>query len=285
MIIHVVRRGDSVYAIARRYGVPVQRIIEDNNLQNVQQLVPGQSIVVMTDQISHRVLPGQSLYTIARQYGTTVAAILEVNPDISDPARIIAGQVIVIPAGKPKLGAIDVNGYALPNISSNVLAQTLPHLTYLSPFSYRINPDGSLIPIPDESMINAARQESVASLLVVTNTRESGGFSSDIVHAVLTDEQVQNTLINDIVTTLQEKNYYGLNIDFEYIYPYDRQSYNQFLRRITTQLHAMGYIVTTALAPKLSGEQRGLLYEAHDYPAHGAIVDYVVLMTYEWGYL
>jgi spore germination protein len=27
-----------------------------------------------------------------------------------------------------------------------------------------------------------------------------------------------------------------------------------------------------------------LLYEAHDYPAHGRIVDFVVLMTYEWGW-
>ena len=29
----------------------------------------------------------------------------------------------------------------------------------------------------------------------------------------------------------------------------------------------------------------GLLYEAHDYPAIGAIADIVLLMTYEWGYL
>jgi spore germination protein len=28
----------------------------------------------------------------------------------------------------------------------------------------------------------------------------------------------------------------------------------------------------------------GLLYEAHDYPTIGAVADYVLLMTYEWGY-
>src|SRR5699024_1405560 len=37
-------------------------------------------------------------------------------------------------------------------------------------------------------------------------------------------------------------------------------------------------------APKTSAEQQGELYEAHDYAAHGEIADYVVLMTYEWGY-
>ena len=35
---------------------------------------------------------------------------------------------------------------------------------------------------------------------------------------------------------------------------------------------------------KSSATQAGLLYEAHDYEAHGRIADFVVLMTYEWGY-
>src|SRR5690606_33464247 len=30
--------------------------------------------------------------------------------------------------------------------------------------------------------------------------------------------------------------------------------------------------------------QEGLLYTAHDYEAHGRIVDFVILMTYEWGW-
>ena len=38
------------------------------------------------------------------------------------------------------------------------------------------------------------------------------------------------------------------------------------------------------LRPKPRPDQRGLLYEAHDYRAMGAAADYVLLMTYEWGY-
>ena len=78
--------------------------------------------------------------------------------------------------------------------------------------------------------------------------------------------------------------YYGVNVDFEYVYPFDRQSYNQFLRRLTDRMHTLGYIVVTALAPKVSDSQQGLLYSAHDYAFHGATADYVILMTYEWGY-
>src|SRR5206468_11832810 len=78
--------------------------------------------------------------------------------------------------------------------------------------------------------------------------------------------------------------YRELNVDFENVYPQDRDLYNQFLQKAVDRLHPEGYFVSTALAPKVSAEQKGLLYEAHDYPAHGRIVDFVVLMTYEWGY-
>lgn len=49
-------------------------------------------------------------------------------------------------------------------------------------------------------------------------------------------------------------------------------------------MHQLGYIVVTALVPKLSDNQQGLLYSAHDYAFHGQTADYVILMTYEWGY-
>ena len=41
----------------------------------------------------------------------------------------------------------------------------------------------------------------------------------------------------------------------------------------------------TAIAPKTSAGQVGTLYEAHDYPVHGELVDFVIIMTYEWGYI
>ena len=48
--------------------------------------------------------------------------------------------------------------------------------------------------------------------------------------------------------------------------------------------HPLGYYLSTAIAPKTSDAQGGLLYEAHDYAAHGEYMDRVIVMTYEWGY-
>jgi len=283
LIIHVVRAGDSLYSISRRYGVPVERIASDNELNVSESLVIGQTIVVMEGTRRHTVRAGESLYSIARQYGTTVAGIQAAN-QIANPAMIRPGMVLTIPSGTDKLGTIDVNGYAFPNISMDVLRKTLPYLTYLSIFSYEVKPDGSFRPINDEPLIAAARAANVAPLMVITNLREGGGFDSDLAKTILTNEQVQDTLINNVIENLRAKNYTGLDIDFEYVYPENREDYNNFLRKVSSGLRPLGYSITTALAPKIAADQPGLLYEAHDYPVHGALVDHVILMTYEWGY-
>ena len=284
MIIHVVKKGDSIYTIARRYGVSMQKIIADNRLENPGRLVVGQTIVIMTDRIPHVVSPGESLYTIARNYDTTVAALLSANPQITDPAFISPGQVVTIPLTDEQLGSMLVNGYAFPNINRNTLRSTQAFLSYLSIFAYQVRPDGSLSTIPDQELVNTARQAGVAPMMVITNIKEGASFNSDLAHTILTDQTVQNNLIDNIERTLKEKQYTGLDVDFEYVYPNDRENYNQFLRKLAARLRPQGYTLTTALAPKTSGNQTGLLYQAHDYPAHGQIVDHVILMTYEWGY-
>lgn len=284
LIIYTVRPGDSIYNIAQRYGMNPDTIISDNALSSPNSLAVGQSLVLMTDTIPHTVTRGQSLYSIARAYGVTLNQLTAANPQITDPNRIQVGQVINVPVPSQMRGEIQVNGYAFPNISTDVLNRTLPYLTYLSIFSYQVRPDGSLLTINDDALIQSARQARVAPMMVITNIEEGASFSSDLAHTILTNPQVRDTLINNIVSTLQAKNYYGLDIDFEYILPEDGNAYDTFLQMVTERLHSLGYIVTTALAPKTSAGQMGLLYEAHHYPVHGRLADHVILMTYEWGY-
>jgi spore germination protein len=284
LTIHVVRQGESIYSIARKYGVSEQKIISDNELKNPDQLVIGQTIVILREPSTHRVRPGESLFTIAREYGISVDELIAANPQIGNSQIIYPGQVLTIPGETQSFGTIDVNGYTFPNIDMELLKKTLPSLTYLSIFSYQVRPDGTLKTIADEPLIKAARDAGVAPMMVVTNLREGGGFDSDLAHTILTNTEVQNNLISNITKTLKEKNYYGLDIDFEYIYAYDRENYNNFLRKITSVLRPLGYTITTALAPKISADQPGILYQGHDYPVHGEIADHVILMTYEWGY-
>jgi spore germination protein len=284
LIIHVVKSGESLYSISRLYNVSPNKVAVDNELENPSRLVVGQTLVILEGVRKHTVASGQTFYSIAVTNGLTISELAAANPQVANPSLIYPGQILNIPSSTRKLGIIEVNGYTFPNINMEVLRKTLPNLTYLSIFSHEVKEDGTLTAINDAPLIEAARQAKVAPLLVITNLLPGGGFSSDLAHTILSSVQLQDTLLNNVLQTLRAKNYYGLDIDFEYIYPADRQLYNNFLRKAVEKLKPLGYSVTTALAPKISADQKGLLYEAHDYPVHGQLASHVILMTYEWGY-
>jgi spore germination protein len=120
-------------------------------------------------------------------------------------------------------------------------------------------------------------------MMVITN-QENDQFSDELGRIILTNTSVQNKFLNNIVTTAKKYGFRDIHFDFEYLRPADREAYNQFLRKARDRFKKEGWFISTALAPKTSAEQKGRWYEAHDYKAHGEIVDFVIIMTYEWGY-
>ena len=286
MTIHVVEAGQTVNSIAQQYGVTPERIIIDNELPNPNNLVVGQSIVIRVPELTHTVVQGDTLFGIAQQYGVEPLQILQNNPRIAARQALTPGETIVISfQNGERLGSIVINGYAYPFINRDVLRMTLPYLTYLSIFTYGFTPAGDLIPIDDTELIQIAREFGVAPIMMLAPMSADQNFDPQIAHEMFINPEGQNRLIENIVTNMQAKGYVGLDIDFEFIQPEDREAFINFIRNVNTRLDQEGLLTLVALAPKTSGEQTGLLYEAHDYPAIGAIADMVLLMTYEWGYL
>lgn len=284
MEIYVVKKGDNIYSIAKKYNVSWEKIVSDNEITNPNKLVVGQTIVILFPQNVHTVSQGETLRSIAGQYGVSVINLLQNNPSITDVNRLYAGQKIVISYEGEKLGRLSINGYAYPNIDRNVLIKTLPYLTYITLFTYGITNEGELIDIEDEELIQTSRDYGVAPLMLISTLTDEGTFSNELASLVLNDMNVQNKLIDNILNNLKAKNYYGLDVDFEYVFPQDRQKYVDFINNLRTRLNAEGYPVVVALAPKTSTDQPGLLYEGHDYNGLGKAANAVLIMTYEWGY-
>ena len=282
MVIHVVRPGDSLYRIAQLHGIPLPFLIQQNELHEPYRLTPGQTIVVPQPEKTYIVRRGDTLGSIAAQNSTTVMQLWQNNPQLGGTDRIQPGQMLV-PSYGNKLGRFAVNGYAYPSINTNSLNCVLPFLTFLSPFSYKLTPTAELVSPDDSDLIFRAQRSAVMPIMVVTNIFDEG-FSTEVLSVILASEELQERLIGNILSELTGKNYYGVNMDIEYIAPDDRERYNAFLERLTERLHNEGFIVMSALAPKISADQPGVLYEAHDYAEQGRIVDYVIIMTYEWGY-
>jgi len=283
-MIYTVKRGDTLFEIAQENNTSVEELIRLNGLTRPNDILPGQNLFIPspTAQSTYTVVAGDTMYKIAQRFNIPLPTLISANPNIPNPNIIQIGETINIPNTKPN---IEVNGYAIANINQDVLQRSLPYLTYLSIFSYQAKADGSLYGLYENELISQARNSSIAPNMVVTNISAEGGFDSDIAHEILTNQNIQQVLINNIISIAIDKNYYGVDIDFEYLYPEDRLNYAQFLRNLKSRLVENNLKLSVAVAPKYRDNQQGILYEAHDYALIGAIADRVIIMTYEWGYI
>ncbi|MFD2639473.1 LysM peptidoglycan-binding domain-containing protein [Piscibacillus salipiscarius] len=277
---YVVQPGDTLWRISQEYGIPLNELSEHNNIANPSVIHVGD--MLQMPYRTHSVQSGQTLWMIAQRYGTTVSEIVRIN-NIDNPSQIYPNQKIRIPV-KP-LPLTEVNAYITQTEEEGrrEVLEVGRHLTYLTPFTYGFSEDGSLTSFNEQAVINAAYDTNTVPLLVLTNY-VNDTFDSELASILFNNPNLQDTLINNMLNVMKEKGYQGVNFDFEYVYPEDREGYNNFLRRVVERLRPQGYIVSSALAPKDSGDQVGLLYEGHDYESHGEIVDFVVIMTYEWGW-
>ena len=283
MIIYTVKQGDTLYRLSELFGISPEQIAADNGLSNPDRLVVGLNLVIPASRLLYTVSEGSTLYSIAREYDIPLEELIEANPDLN-PFSLQIGDRVTIPLAENTAPfPIVTNGYAYPTITENALSCALPHLSFLSPFSYSLTENGELIPINDERLIKQALNNGVQPIMVLTNEVE-GVFSTEVLSEILADEETQSQLISAIMRELDSKGYYGLNLDMEYISPDDREKYNAFLERLANILHEEGYILITAVAPKYRRDQPGLLYEAHDYAVQGKLADFILVMTYEWGY-
>lgn len=102
-----VQRGDTLYSISRRYGVPLKDLINTNNLHAPYTLHVGQRLSLPTKQY-HTVQRGDTLYSIARQYNVDVTSLSRVN-NLQTPYSLSVGDRLVLPASVGSVPAASYN--------------------------------------------------------------------------------------------------------------------------------------------------------------------------------
>ncbi len=235
----------------------------------------------------YTVKENDSLDTIANQFNTSSEKIAYDN-QIPYPYSLAIGQSILINSNVAERidKTIYSGGYAYPFINPWVLENTLPFLSDLFIFSYGFTTDGELIPpqIDERWMINMSKNFNTRPILTLTPFGSDGKFNNSLISAVINNPAAMENLKNNLIARINLYGYQGVDIDFEFILAEDRDAFSSFVAYITENIHSIGYLVSVALAPKTSASQKGLLYEGKDYGALGASADFVLLMTYEWGY-
>lgn len=239
------------------------------------------------DFIIYVVKSGDSLFSISDQTGVPMWKITYDNQLMNQDQLAVGQALLIIPPGESGSirGDMYVTGYAYPFVEPYILEQAFPAINELLIFSYGFTFEGELVPplLDDTWMIETAYEEGVEPILVLTPFSE-GTFNNELVKVLSENQNVQDRLIMNLLETVEQKGFAGVDVDFEYILPEDRVGYAEFVGRLRRRMNAQGYQVSVALAPKTSADQPGLLYEGMDYALLGENADHVFLMTYEWGY-
>ena len=135
-----VRRGDTLYSLARSHGFTVDQLKAQNGLKAPFTLQIGQKLILPTDPV-HTVASGETLHRISRRYGAEPEVVAEFNR-IEPPYRVAAGQKITIPT-------TSATGSIAPlSPPPSAAVQTAPLTTRLSPPPSEVITTAHLSPPP-----------------------------------------------------------------------------------------------------------------------------------------
>ncbi len=171
--------------------------------------------------------------------------------------------------------SIIVNGYATEDITPEMLAQWADDLTYVSYYSYGFNMEGDLIPFNDGNLIQNAYNSGVAPLMVLTPFDENGKYRYELVRTVFTNPVVRDQLINNIVLTVIEKNYFGMVFNFGYIETQDKDQFVITVSKTSARLNRRAALVIVSLVA-------GVNDAGIDYESLGRAANFLELRTFYW---
>src|SRR5437868_230370 len=91
----IVQPGETLYAVSRRYAVPLRPLIEANHLQPPYGLVSGRRLILPQVR-TYTVQPGDTLLNLSRRFGVDASTLARTN-EIEPPYPVKLGQVLILP--------------------------------------------------------------------------------------------------------------------------------------------------------------------------------------------
>ncbi|MDI3311475.1 MAG: LysM peptidoglycan-binding domain-containing protein [Thermoanaerobacterium sp.] len=108
---YVVKSGDTLFSIAKKFNTSVEAIISRNNIVNPSLIYPGQTLIIPVNGVYYTVMPGDTIYLIGQKFGVPYESIIYVN-NILYPYTIYPGQMLFIPGGNIPMQSVPETSYA-----------------------------------------------------------------------------------------------------------------------------------------------------------------------------
>ena len=282
-MIITVSANDTLFSLSQKYSVPVSKIKADNGITG-DDLIIGQSIILAIPEQAITTNNDTTVNIISSEYGISNTQLYRNNFILGGRQEIDNGSFIVLSYKAPPTDEKIIGGYAYDFISANRLFSVINYLTYIIPFTYGFTPEGALIEPEVSFILNTAKENDVMSLLHISTLTQEGYFDSNLPYVIFDNQDISDKLTENILREVTDKNYAGVDIDFEYLSLDQKDSYIRFTKQLSNALHEIGKILVIAVPPKVSSLQKGQLVEGIDYSSLGENADYILIMAYEYGY-
>lgn len=279
MEIYVVQKGDTIDLIAEKYGVTVNDLIINNGLKNADNLVPGQTIVIVYPGQTYTVLEGDTLNSIANDHGISVMQLLRNNPVLSDREYIYPGETLVISYDTTR--EITTNGYTYPFIKLDILKRTLPYLTFISIFNYSLAEKGEVIIYGDDTnVIQLAKDYGTVPLLMISSLSTIGVPNPGVANEIINNEEYQDNLIDNVLNIMKNAGYQGVNIILHYISEDNQDKYIRLITKVNSRIGSDGYLLFLTINPAIKQEDDKITYLDLDYKTLGQLCYRLTFLQY-----
>ncbi len=154
------------------------------------------------------------------------------------------------------------------------LKENWQDIDIIAPFWYTVNPDGDIITRyggHQYEVDSFAKNRNIKVIPLINNNQKN--------NMILVNPSTRTKAVNNIVDLVEKYKYDGVNIDFEHLPPYTRNSYTAFIKELSGKLRKNNKLLTISVFPKIDVPLD--LQGAYDYAALGPLVDRLVIMTYD----
>lgn len=120
-IVHEVKAGETIGAIAQTYGISVETILWANGLTTRSYIRPGDKLKIPpATGVLHKVARGETISKIAKKYGAKEGEIIKANRLQQNGSDIVIGEELIIPGGRPPTAAVVLR----PTVTKNTQPST-----------------------------------------------------------------------------------------------------------------------------------------------------------------
>lgn len=130
MQIHTVKRGETVFHIARRYKTSPVKIIENNALLRADTLSVGEELMILEPTRSYTVRGGETIAEICERFLVKKGELIRLNPALAEDDRLRPGMNLTLKLAPPKYGTAANLGYIREHTTLSQIDTALPYLSY-----------------------------------------------------------------------------------------------------------------------------------------------------------